>query len=96
MMLIPDLIVRVCCQTSAVWVKRSLQYVTMFHHQSDTSPLVLSPVESEPDQDTISELIDNKNADSLAAKYHKSFSEFSFSSPFKRPVLKVSNQETQI
>ena len=60
----------------------------MFRHQSDTTPLVLSPVDSDPDQDTLAELIDNKNADSLAAKYNKSFSEFSFS-PFKRQVPKV-------
>ena len=88
---VPSLIVLVCCQTSAVWTKISVEYVIMFHHQSDTSPLVLSPVDSEHDhydQDTISDLIDNKNADSLAAKYHKSFSEFSFS-PFKRQVPKV-------
>ena len=50
----------------------------MFHH-TDTLPLVLSPVDSDPE----AELIDNKNADKLAFKYNKSFSEFSFS-PFKK------------
>ena len=67
----------------------ALQHVIMFtRHQSDTAPLVLSPVDSEPDPDTLAELIDNKNADSLAAKYNKSFSEFSFS-PFKKHLPKV-------
>ena len=50
----------------------------MFRH-TDTVPLVLSPVDS----DTETEMIDNKNADKLAFKYNKSFSDFSFS-PFKK------------
>ena len=52
--------------------------VTMFRH-TDTVPLVLSPVDSDQE----SEMIDNKNADKLAFKYNKSFSDFSFS-PFKK------------
>ena len=56
--------------------------VTMFRH-SDTAPLVLSPVDSEPE----TEMIDNKNADKLAFKYNKSFSDFSFS-PFRKQVTR--------
>ena len=46
----------------------------MFRH-TDTVPLVLSPVDSDPETD----MIDNKSADRLALQYNKSFSEFSFS-----------------
>ena len=53
----------------------------MFRH-TDTVPLVLSPV-SPADSDQETEMIDNKNADKLAFKYNKSFSDFSFS-PFKK------------
>ena len=64
----------------------------MFRH-TDIAPLVLSPVDS----DTETEIIDNKNADKLAFKYNKSFSDFSFS-PFKKvtksPALQVPPSST--